>query len=167
MQALCDQFLQTQYSRCYYLANKIIKCAKQKKFTIGSAESCTGGLISSFLTAIPGSSEVFKIGLVTYCASSKKKLCNVSESDVSYNDAVNANTAKQMSSSLVEQFNVDIGISTTGFAGPSGSEIGLVFIGFANKSKIQARKCNFFGNRENIRIQATFYALKILILMMI
>ena len=72
-----------------------------------------------------------------------------------------------MSSSLVEQFNVDIGISTTGFAGPSGSEIGLVFIGFANKSKIQARKCNFFGNRENIRIQATFYALKILILMMI
>ena len=133
------------------LLKKVSDLLKQKKLTIATAESCTGGLISHSLTNISGSSEYFDRGVVTYSNQAKIDLLGVPEKTLQEYGAVSEQTAKAMAIGIKERSNVDIGISTTGIAGPTGGTkekpVGLVYIGIANSKNVNVKKFVFSGDR--------------------
>lgn len=133
------------------------------KITIATAESCTGGMVASGIVNISGASEVFYEGLVTYSNLSKENRLGVKKDTLMEFGAVSEETAKEMAYGLLDA-NVDIAVSTTGIAGPSGGTqqkpVGLVYIGIAMPSlETIAIKCNFAGNREQVRKSAKNAAL--------
>ncbi len=145
-----------------YLAVDLLK-AKNK--TCATAESCTGGLIASSIVDVSGSSQVFYEGVVTYSNQSKMARLQVKEDTLKKYGAVSKETAHEMVEGLLK--NVDIGVSTTGIAGPSGGTpekpVGLVYIAVGTKQHIQVEKCNFSGDRQQIRNQAKDKALEMLV----
>lgn len=137
------------------LAKEVVEIAKSKGVKIGTAESLTGGLVSSAIVKVPGASNVFAGGIVSYMYSVKEKLLGVDPVHLKNYGAVNENTAKKMAKSGVAKLDCDICISTTGIAGPDkdefGTEVGTVFIGFANKKDVKAKRYKFRGSRDEIR----------------
>jgi nicotinamide-nucleotide amidase len=133
------------------MLNNLTKELKQKKLTIATAESATGGLIANTLTNISGSSDYFERGLVTYTNKAKVELLDVSELNLKKYGAVSSIVAKQMAKGARINSDVDIAISTTGIAGPTGGTkdkpVGTVFIGFSSKKITTAKKFHFDGNR--------------------
>mgnify|MGYP006291849013 FL=1 len=131
--------------------NNLANALKQKKLTIATAESATGGLIASSLTNISGSSDYFDRGLVTYSNRAKIEMLGVMESDIERYGAVSKIVAKEMAGGARIKSDVDIAISTTGIAGPTGGTkekpVGTVFIGFSSKEKTIAKKFQFKENR--------------------
>jgi len=126
----------------------------QLKFSV--AESCTGGLISEMLTAVPGSSQYFDRGFVTYTNKSKEELLGVNSETLLKYGAVSEETAKEMVEGVLEFSDGDIAVSVTGIAGPEGGTeekpVGTVFIGIGDRSsRVNIRKNNFWGNREQVR----------------
>jgi len=123
---------------------------KQKK-KISTAESCTGGLIAHFLTNISGSSNYFERGVISYSNNSKIDLLNVSEDLLEKNGAVNKEVACAMAEGIRKNSNVDIGLATTGIAGPTGGTVekpvGLVYIAISTSEKTFVKKFNFTGDR--------------------
>ena len=115
-----------------------------KSMTVSTAESCTGGLVSSRLTDIAGSSVYIKENYVTYSNEAKKKLLGVSESTLSQYGAVSEECAREMAEGLFENTDCDVALVTTGIAGPGGAtegkNVGLLFVGVKNKCSIQVRK---------------------------
>lgn len=138
----------------------------EKKLSVSTAESCTGGMIASTLISYPGISSVFKEGAVTYTNESKIKRLGVSEETIKKFGAVSKETAKEMAEGIAKVANTDIGIATTGLAGPGGATkdkpVGLVYIGLFIKGKTIVQKFNFNGDRESIRKKTTMNALNIL-----
>ena len=140
------------------------KLTKTKK-TIGIAESCTGGLLSKRLTDIPGSSKYIKLNVVTYSDNSKNKLLSVPQDILKKYGAVSAEVVGAMAVGIKKLANVDIGLSVTGIAGPTGGTktkpIGLIYFGLANRNNVKTRKMLFGSNatRDEIRWLATQYAL--------
>ena len=138
----------------------------EKKFTIATTESCTGGMVASTLISYPGISEVFKEGAVTYSNESKIKRLGVSEETINKFGVVSKETAREMAEGMARVANTDIAISTTGLAGPGGGtdgkQVGLVYIGMFIKGKTIVEKFNFTGDRESVRKKATMNALNIL-----
>ncbi len=138
----------------------------EKKFTIATAESCTGGMVASTLISYPGISEVFKEGAVTYSNESKIKKLGVSEETINKFGVVSKETAREMAEGMARVANTDIAISTTGLAGPGGGtdgkQVGLVYIGMFIKGKTIVEKFNLTGDRESVRKKATMNALNIL-----
>lgn len=126
--------------------------------TIATAESCTGGLVAAALTDVPGVSQCFAGGVVSYANEAKMRLLGVSESILADFGAVSAECAKAMASGAREQFGTDWAISTTGIAGPGGATpgkpVGLVFIGIAGPSGVTAEKKLFGGDRAAVRAAA-------------
>lgn len=126
----------------------------RKKVTISVAESCTGGLLSSSLTSLPGSSNFFKLGLVTYSNKSKINILKVSNKTISKHGAVSANVCLAMVNNLNKISKTTISISITGIAGPRRSSnkkpIGLVFIGIKKNNKTKVYK--YFFKKTNRRI---------------
>lgn len=124
---------------------------KERKLKLGVAESCTGGLISNRLTNIPGSSEYFDCGLVTYSNAAKMRLLGVSNGILDAFGAVSAETARAMAEGLLKNHNVDIGLSVTGLAGPDGGEegkpVGLVYIGLVAEGFVTHVEYRFASNR--------------------
>ncbi|OYT12260.1 MAG: competence/damage-inducible protein A [Bacteroidetes bacterium 4572_112] len=120
--------------------------------TIATAESCTGGLIAHKLTSIAGSSTYFIGGITAYNNSIKQAMLNIPESTIEEHGAVSEEVAKLMAKNVREIMGTDIGISTTGIAGPSGGSedkpVGTVWIGFATKDTISAKKYLFGDQRE-------------------
>ena len=143
------------------VAKKIIL----KKRTIAIAESCTGGLLSKRLTDIPGSSKFIKLNLVTYSSEAKTKLLKVPQKLIKKYGSVSQEVASAMAKGIKNLANVDIGLSITGIAGPTGGTktkpVGLVYFGFAKGKKVETRKMLFRPNltRDKIRWLATQYAL--------
>jgi nicotinamide-nucleotide amidase len=135
-------------------------------YKIATAESCTGGLISKLFTDIPGSSKYFIGGVFAYSNNVKINSLGVNEKTIIDYGAVSEQTAKEMADGIRKKFNTDIGISTTGIAGPEGGTkekpVGLVWIGYSDKNKTYAEKFNFGTNRERTRLRASYYALNIL-----
>jgi len=133
------------------ILEKISLVLKDKKLTIASAESCSGGLISHTLTNISGSSEYFDRGIVSYSNKAKMELLGVSEDILEKYGAVSEQVAKAMAEGIRTKSNVDIGLSTTGIAGPTGSTkekpVGLVYIGLSTKDEILVKKFQFSGDR--------------------
>ena len=111
---------------------ELIKTLLDKKSTVATAESCTGGMVAARLTSVSGASGAFKYGAVTYCNEAKNILLGVSTETLDEHGAISAETAKEMSEGIRKVMNADIGISVTGNAGPGAAEnkpVGLVFIG--------------------------------------
>ncbi|NFO05588.1 nicotinamide-nucleotide amidohydrolase family protein [Clostridium botulinum] len=131
--------------------------------TLSSAESCTGGLISSTLISYPGISEVFMEGVVTYSNEAKIRRLNVKKETLDKYGAVSEQVAIEMAEGIAKTSRTNIGIATTGIAGPGGGTaekpVGLVYIGICIKGKAYARRYIFNGNREEVRNLATMSAL--------
>lgn len=123
---------------------KIAKILIEKNLTVSTAESCTGGLISSRLTDISGSSAYIKENYVTYANEAKQKILNVSEETLTVHGAVSEQCAKEMAQGLFEQAKCDIALCITGIAGPTGGTkekpVGTVFISIKNKDLLIVKK---------------------------
>ena len=138
------------------LSLKIVKLLTKKKLTISFAESCTGGLLSSSITSISGSSKVFNMGLVTYSNNAKIMLLKVPKKIIKKYGAVSYETCLSMVKNLNKISKSNISISITGIAGPNGGTkekpVGLVYIGLKKGSKTIIKK-NLFKNKKRILIQ--------------
>ena len=135
--------------------------------TLATAESCTGGGIGAALTAIPGSSEVYKGGIISYTNEIKQKLLGINPILLKNLGAVSAPIAEAMALGARNALNADIAVSVTGLAGPGGDDrgnpVGLVFIGYADDKRIVSRRFVFSGDREEVRKQAVEEALKLIL----
>lgn len=133
------------------LLNKVSSILKEKKLKIATAESCTGGLIAHTLTNISGSSEYFDRGIVSYSNKAKKELLDVPGDMLEKYGAVSKPVAEAMASGVRKKSKVDIGLSSTGIAGPTGGTndkpVGLVYIGISTKDKTYSKKFLFSGDR--------------------
>ena len=138
------------------LSLKIVKLLTSKGLTVSFAESCTGGLLSSSITSISGSSKVFNMGLVTYSNNAKVKLLKVPKKTINKYGAVSYETCLSMVKNLSKISKSNISISITGVAGPNGGTkekpIGLVYIGLKRGRKTIIKK-NLFNNKKRILIQ--------------
>ena len=135
--------------------------------TLATAESCTGGGIGAAITAVPGSSAVFRGGIISYCNDIKHRLLGVSEDMLAQFGAVSAPVAEVMAMGAREVLHTDVAVSVTGLAGPGGDEmgnpVGTVFVGYADAVGVDHRKFLFVGDREGIRQQAVAAALKLIL----
>lgn len=135
------------------MVNKLIA----HNLKISTAESCTGGLISAYITSFPGSSSVFDMGFATYSNDAKHKLLGVSKETLEDYGAVSKETALEMSFGVREKSQADIGIAVTGIAGPGGGTpskpVGLVYISLCSKHEHIFSQLNLDGTRDEIRKQ--------------
>ena len=136
----------------------LVKSLKKKKLTLAIAESCTGGLLSSSITGVSGSSKVFKFGLVTYSNQSKNKILKVPNNIIKTYGAVSIQCCLSMVNNLSKIAKSNISISITGIAGPGGGSkskpVGLVYIGLKRGNKIKAQKY-IFKNKGRSYLQKT------------
>ena len=148
------------------LEEVVAKRLIRNKITISTAESCTGGLISDRLTNVPGVSSVYIGGLVAYSNIQKINLLEVKEKTLLDHGAVSEKTAIEMAVGARKRFDSDIGISTTGIAGPDGGSpekpIGLVYIGFSSKTISKSYKFEFNHDRVTNKMISSQVALNIL-----
>ena len=139
-------------------------CVK-KNLTITTAESCTGGMISSAIVHINGSSQIFKSSVIVYSNDMKSKLLNIPKDLITKNGAVSEIVVNNMAKNLLEIVNSDVSIAVTGIAGPTGGSVdkpvGLVWIGIGTKEKIITNKYQFNGNRLKIRQKTTQKSLEL------
>lgn len=130
---------------------------------ISTAESCTGGMIASRLVSVPGISDVFLEGAVTYANEAKVRTLNVKEETLKKYGAVSEETAREMADGMAKRTGSDIAVVTTGIAGPGGGTeekpVGLVYIGLYYKGEVYVYKNVFNGNRQKVRTKATVTAL--------
>lgn len=135
--------------------------------TLATAESCTGGGIGDALTAVPGASNVYKGGIISYCNEIKRDLLNVPAEMLQQYGAVSAPVAEAMARGARGALNADIAVSVTGLAGPAGDEfgnpVGTVYIGYADARICTYRQFCFAGEREAVRAQAIEAALKLIL----
>ncbi len=139
---------------------------REKKLTISCAESCTGGLLTSNLTDVAGSSDYVKGSIVVYSNEIKISALHVKEETLKNFGAVSYETACEMTKNIRELFKTDIGVGITGIAGPGGGSkekpVGLVYIGVSDKNKIDVQKFNFSGTRTEIKNKSVDTALKMI-----
>jgi PncC family amidohydrolase len=149
------------------LEKKIGIILQERSLTIGLAESCTGGLLASRITDVPGSSAYFIAGLVTYSNRAKTKFLSVPDEIIARYGAVNNVVAEHMAKGVRAAAGVDIGLSITGIAGPAGGShekpVGTVFVALATKKEVFVRKFLFSGNRREVRKRSSEEALTMLL----
>ena len=135
--------------------------------TLVLAESCTGGRVASAITALPGSSQVFERGYVTYSNEAKIECLSVPSEIIEEYGAVSAECAAFMAKGALQNSHADIAISITGIAGPDGGNeekpIGLVFFGLSDGQGVTTHEGNFHGSREEIQSKAVDFALETLL----
>lgn len=136
---------------------------REKGLRLASAESCTGGLLGAVLTQEPGSSDFYQGGIISYANSAKEDLLGVQRQTLQVFGAVSAEAAKEMASGVRSRLGTDLGLATTGIAGPGGSSktkpAGLVYIGLAATDGAYAKEFQFYGGRESVRQLTTMAAL--------
>ena len=147
------------------LCCKVLEALQGK--TLVTAESCTGGGIGAALTAVPGSSAVYKGGIISYTNWVKHNLLGVDQKLLDTLGAVSAPVAEAMAEGARKVLRADIAVSVTGLAGPGGDEfgnpVGLVFIGYSDCRKTLSRRFLFPGDREAVRQNACREALKLVL----
>lgn len=135
--------------------------------TLATAESCTGGGIGAALTAVSGSSQVYKGGVISYTNEIKIQQLNVDRELLNREGAVSAPVAAAMAEGVRKSFKTDVAVSVTGLAGPGGDEfgnpIGTVFIGYSDAKKSKTRRYQFDGDRESVRCEAINAALQMIL----
>jgi len=136
---------------------------KQRRLKLSVAESCTGGLIGARITNIPGSSEYFERGVVTYSNAAKTELLGVPAALMDRRGAVSREVAEAMAQGIRQAARTDLGLSVTGIAGPDGGSkekpVGLVYISLSSAHGVKTEEHKFLGNREQIRTKAAQMAL--------
>lgn len=141
--------------------------AALKGKTLATAESCTGGGIGAAITAVPGSSEVYKGGIISYTNWVKNRMLGVDQNLLNRFGAVSAPVAESMAQGVRAVLETDVAVSVTGLAGPGGDEfgnpVGLVFIGYSDKNQTLSKKFLFPGDRETVRQSAVTEALKLVL----
>lgn len=148
------------------LEESVVNLLKERKRTVATAESCTGGLLSGRITNVAGSSDVFGTGVVTYSYEAKSDILKIPHALVVSTGAVAPEIAKAMAERVRELAGADYGIGITGIAGPGGGTpekpVGLVYIGLATADGVTATKNLFTGSRADIRLRSTQTALNML-----
>jgi len=150
------------------LSRKLVNLLSKKKLKISFAESCTGGLLSSSITSVSGSSKVFTLGLVTYSNQAKINILKVPKKIITINGAVSYETCLSMVKNLNKISKSNISVSITGVAGPNGGSkekpVGLVYIGIKRGNKIIVKKNLFKSkNRKSIQISTVNQAHKMIL----
>ncbi len=154
--------------KLYQLAERVGKALKAKGMMMASAESCTGGWIAQAVTAVPGSSEWFERGFVTYTYISKREMLGVKPETLEAHGAVSLETVHEMTVGALARSHAQVAVSVSGTAGPSGGTVqkpvGTVCFGWgANSgagSGVQTVIMHFDGDREAVRRQAVAFALE-------
>ena len=143
----------------------VLKALKGK--TLVTAESCTGGMIGAALTAVPGSSAVYKGGVICYTNWVKENMLGVGREVLEQFGAVSRPVAGAMAAGARKQLQADVAVSVTGLAGPGGDDygnpVGTVYIGFESDTKSQVKHFRFSGDRESVRRQAAEAALQMIL----
>ncbi len=144
----------------------------QQGKTVTTAESCTGGWVAKVLTDIAGSSDYFHRGFVTYSNEAKHQMIGVKDASLQQFGAVSGPVVSEMALGALKEANADFAISVSGIAGPGGGStekpVGTVWFGFAQKQvddtiTISTKHCVFQGDRNQVRLQSTTYALEVLL----
>jgi nicotinamide-nucleotide amidase len=148
------------------LAAVVLDRARANRLRIGTAESCTGGLVGGRLTAIAGSSDVFTGGVICYSNELKSSLLGVSPALISTDGAVSESVACAMALGAVRALGVDLSVAVTGIAGPGGGSeakpVGTVWLAVADGEVVEARRIQIPGDRHNVRVRAAQAALALL-----
>ena len=148
------------------LEDVVAKLLLSNNMTLSTAESCTGGLISDRLTNVSGSSKYFNGGVVAYSNEIKSSVLNVNKDIINSHGAVSDEVAMEMARGVKEKFSSDIGISTTGIAGPSGGtkskSVGLVYVGFSTGEFEKTYKFSFTPYRKENKLMTSQAALNII-----
>jgi len=149
------------------LAAKLGDLLKARGLTISTAESCTGGGIAALLTDIPGASEWFPGGFVTYSNEWKMKLLDVKQATLEQHGAVSSQTVGEMLDGLLKNGGADLGIAVSGIAGPGGGTpekpVGTVYIGVAGNGWKRIERCQFSGSRADVRRATAETALEMML----
>ena len=150
---------------CVELARRAVTAALEKGLSMATCESLTGGMISGFLTSVPGSSAAVRGGLVTYAVSSKEALAGVSGARLAETGPVDGEVAKQMATGAQNALKSDFAVAVTGIAGPGGAEegkpVGTVWFGLAGDG-VRAERQQFTGGRQEVRLRTVRHALELL-----
>jgi nicotinamide-nucleotide amidase len=145
------------------LAQRLGAALKARGLKLATAESCTGGWVAMALTAIPGSSEWFERGYVTYSNAAKREDLGVAEETLRRHGAVSEAVAREMAAGALRRARAQVALAITGVAGPTGGTadkpVGLVCFAWAHGSKITSETRRFDGDRESVRRQSVLHAL--------
>jgi nicotinamide-nucleotide amidase len=148
------------------LESAVLGALEQRDATISVAESCTGGRIASAITRIPGSSAHFMGGVVAYDNAVKTEQLGVRAETLRAYGAVSEETAREMASGVRARMHTNVGVATTGIAGPGGGSeekpVGLVWFAIDDGQEVWARRFTFHGDRETVQRRATVMALGLL-----
>ena len=139
---------------------------KKNGLTFSVAESCTGGLISHYMTALPGASTFFEAGVIPYSAEAKQKILGITSETIAQFGIVSEETAKEMSEKMRALTKTDISLSITGNLGPEvleAKEKGLIYIAASTKEGAFSKQIRLTGTREENKESASLHALKFLI----
>lgn len=146
------------------LASQVGKQLRKKQLVLVTAESCTGGLVAAAITAISGSSAWFDRGFVTYSNQSKIEILGVPAELISQFSAVSEAVAQAMTKGALSRSHAQFALATTGIAGPSGGSadkpVGTVCFAWSNHTSNTCKTLQFYGDRQQIRLQAVAYALR-------
>lgn len=149
------------------IESELVTKLTNKHYTISAAESCTGGLLAATIVNVSGASEVFECSYVTYANKAKENLVYVNPETLSQYGAVSSQTAEEMALGCAKAAGADVGLSTTGIAGPDGGTadkpVGLVYIGCAVHGQVMTERHIFSGDRLSVRKQAVKAALDLAI----
>ena len=147
-------------------AERLVELLKARGVTCATAESCTGGGVGSAITDVPGASDVYLGGVISYANKVKGDVLGVSTETLERFGAVSSETAAQMAKGAQRLTGADIAVSTTGIAGPGGGSadkpVGLVWFGLASSAGVRTEKAIFAGDRARVRAQAVVHALGML-----
>lgn len=148
------------------LAEDIGKALRSKKKTLAVAESCTAGKLGDMITEVPGSSDYFLGGVISYSNDAKANLLGVDRETLKTKGAVSEEVAMQMAAGVRRALGADIGVGVTGIAGPGGGTltkpVGLVYIAVNSSETSICRKSIFKGSRSSIKEQSAVKALEML-----
>ena len=144
-------------------ASRLVKAYAEKGLTLGTAESLTGGMIAAEIASVSGASAVLMGGVVAYDPRIKHEVLGVEQDVIDRAGVVSAACAQQMAQGAKRVLGVDIAVSATGVAGPTGgtpeTPVGTVFIGCAGPEGTRVDECHFEGNRQQVRQQTVQHAL--------
>lgn len=147
------------------LEAKLVTRLAETGWKIATAESCTGGLIGATIVNVPGASDVFEQGLITYSNEAKVRLLGVNQATLSAHGAVSRETAGEMALGAARSASSEVALSSTGIAGPGGGTpekpVGLVYLACYVCGRVTVRCCHFQGSRDEIRRSAVQSSLEL------
>ncbi len=153
--------------KLYFALERVSSILKEKGLKIAVAESCTGGLLSSYLTDIPGSSEYFLLGVVVYNSLEKERILSIRKSLLKKKSPVSAEVAALMAENVRKKAQSDVGVGITGYAGPTGGTIqnpvGTVYISMNCRGKNYIKKLFFKGARKEVKEKSILAVMELII----